>query len=134
MRRLARIAALAITLAALTTAVALASGGLSGTFKTKIKGDSALGGHLNGTWTITFKNGTYKVTDDGHPITSGKYAITGSNITFKGEHGANSCPKTGKYKFKLEDKTLKFTKISDSNSSQCAGRVGVLAHTFTKVS
>jgi hypothetical protein len=134
MRRLACVIASALALAALAAATAPASGGLSGTFKTTIKNDTALHGAFNGTWKLRFENGTYKVSDNGSPITSGKYTIKGSTVSLKDNKGANSCPKTGKYTFKLKGKMLTFTKISDSRSSACIGRENVLAHKFTKVS
>jgi hypothetical protein len=131
MRRVVRTAALALTLAAVATGVALASGGLSGTFKTTIKGDSALGGQLNGTWTIKFKNGTYHVTSNGHAVTHGRFAISGKDISLTDTGGTAKCNGTGTYKFKLSGSTLKFTKLMDTKS--CIGRQGVLSHPFTKV-
>ena len=118
---------------AATAVTALAAGGPSGTYKTVIQGDSALGGHLNGTWKIKFKAGAYHVSDNGHAITHGTFTISGHRISLTDTGGANACTGTGVYKFKIAGKTLTFTKIKDSKS--CAGRAGVLSgHTFTKVS
>jgi hypothetical protein len=111
--------------------VALAASTLSGTYKTKIT-SSALGGQLKGTWTIKFKSGGYTVAANGKVVILGKFSIKGSEITLKDKSGPDKCPAPGTYKFKLKGKTLKFTKVSDSNPS-CAGRPIVLKGTFTKV-
>lgn len=108
------------------------AGKLTGAYKTTIAGDRALGGHLNGTWTITFaKSGRYTVREDSRVGERGTAAITVHRITFGHETGFLACPGSGIYKWKLTGKRLKFTRIKDS---ACPGRAGVLAHTFTKVS
>ena len=124
LKRLAAAIAAMIMLGAATTA--LAAGGLSGKYKTTIKGDSALGGALNGTWVIHFTPGAYHVSENGHPITHGKNTIKGNTITFHDTGGTGTCPGTGKYKFKLTGNKLRFTVISDPAS--CAGRKRVLTH------
>ncbi len=112
---------------------ALASGTLSGKYKMVIKNDSALGGDLNGTWVIRLKTGSYHVADNGKAEVNGKYKIKGHTITFKDTGGPGKCSGTGKYKFKLTGRKLKFTLVSDPSAS-CVGRKGVLTHgTFTKV-
>ena len=111
-------------------AVALAASSLSGTYKTKIH-TTALGGQLNGPWTINFKSGTFKVSFNGKERIHGTYSIKGADITLKDGSGPDACPAPGTYKFKLSGKTLKFTKISDSNPA-CIGRQIVLKGTFTK--
>jgi hypothetical protein len=115
--------------------VALAASTLSGTYKTKIH-TTALGGAVNGTWTIKFKSGRYTAAQNSKVVVKGKNKITGSKITFKDTSGKDSClgtGTTGTYKFKLKGNKLKFTKISDSNP-RCQGRVVVLTSgTFTKV-
>ena len=123
-KRLAPALAAMIVLGAATTA--LAAGTLSGKYTTTIKGDSALGGELNGIWAIHFTKGAYHVFDDGHPLTHGKDTIKGNTITFRDTGGMGACPTVGKYKFKLTGNKLRFTVISDSSS--CAGRKGVLTH------
>jgi hypothetical protein len=108
--------------------VALATGTLSGAYQTKITGDPALGGALNGTWKITFTSGHYKVAHNGKSFGHGTDKVKGDKITLL--NGAN-CSSTGKYTFKLTGKKLTFTKISDS----CTGRRAVLTHgPFHKVS
>lgn len=130
-KRLAPALAAMIVLGAASTA--LAAGGLSGKYTTTIKGDSALGGQLNGTWVIHFTKGAYHVSEDGHAITHGKDVVTGNTITFHDTGGMGVCPGTGKYKFKLAGTKLRFTVITDSSS--CAGRKGVLTHgALTKTS
>jgi hypothetical protein len=122
-----RVAVAIAAVAALTlTPGALAAGGLSGKFQTKIKS-----GQLKGTWTVSFsKKGTYGVKGPLGAAT-GKNTYSGSTITFAKETGASACSAgtVGKYTFKLTGKTLKLTKKSDS----CSGRASVLKGTFTKV-
>jgi hypothetical protein len=129
MKRL--ILALAVIGALVAIPSALAAGTLSGKWKTKISGDHALGGQLNGTWVIKFTPGHYSVTDQGKNVLKGVNSITGNKITFTDKSGAAKCSGTGHYKFKINGSKLTFTKVSDSSS--CAGREGVLAHKFTKV-
>ncbi len=114
--------------------VALAAGGLSGTYKTTIKNDPALGGALNGTWVVKLsKSHGYSGTQNGKLIVKGRATISGNTVTFKDSSGPGKCPGTGKYRFKLSGKKLKLTVISDSNSA-CVGRKDVLTHgAFTKV-
>jgi hypothetical protein len=101
---------------------AVASGGLSGKYRTKIAS-----GHAKGTWTLDFKSTSLKVSVDGMVIAAhNPYSVKGDKITIgPGAH----CSKPGKYTFNLTGKKLKFTVIKDV----CAGRKAVLSHTFTKV-
>ncbi len=131
MKRLA-IAVAAVAVLALAPA-AVASGSLSGKYKTVIKGSNQLGGGLNGTWVITFTKGQYHVSDNGMAVIHGKDVIKGNVISFRDAKGSNACPTVGKYRFKLKGKKLTFKRISDSTSSNCLGRGLVLARTFTKV-
>jgi hypothetical protein len=131
---------LAIALAAMLLLAfagsALATGTLSGKYKTVIKNDTALGGALNGTWVLKAKGGKYSATDNGNVVVKGNYTIKGNVITLKDTGGPAQCPATGKYSFKLKNggKKVTFKKISDSSSSKCIGRQDVLVgHTFTKV-
>jgi hypothetical protein len=125
LKRFAPFAALAALLA--LTATAFAAGGLSGKYKEKISGDSALGGALNGTWVITLTKGHYKATENGHLIVKGTDTITGKKISLMDTSGPGKCSGTGNYKFKLSGHKLTFTVISDPSAS-CAGRKGVLTH------
>jgi hypothetical protein len=130
MKRLA--IATAVVAALALSSAALAASTLNGTYRTKIH-TTALGGAVNGTWTIKLKSGNYTVIHKGRTTVHGKYSIKGSKITLKGGTGPNACPAPGTYKFKLKGKTLKFTKVSDSNPA-CVGRQTVLKGTFTKIS
>ena len=129
MRRLT--VALAVIAALALVPAALAAGGLSGKYKTVIKGDTALGGALNGTWTIKFTRGHYAVADNGKVVIHGVNTYTGNTITFTDKSGPDACKGTGKYTFKVTGTKVKFTKVSDT--AACAGRQAVLNHTFTKV-
>lgn len=112
---------------------ALASGGLSGKYKTKISHSSALGGGLNGTWVIHFTSGHFSAADNGHVAAQGTDSISGHTITFPRSTKPSGCHSKGKYKFKLTGSKLKFTRISDGSGSNCIGRKVVLSHTFHKV-
>ena len=103
---------------------ALASGGLSGTYSTKI----AKPAMIKGTWKVRFAAGVDTVYLNGKHEAGGTYRISGSKITFK-RAASGGCHKPGKYSFTLSGKTLKFTKISDP----CPNRPEILARTFTKV-
>ena len=106
---------------------------LNGTYKTTIQ-STALGGALNGTWTVKLKNGTYHVADNGHPIVHGKYTIKGNKIRLKDTGGEGKCPGTGVYKFKVSGASVTFTKVHDK-AAACIGRRTVLTSgPLTKVS
>ena len=120
MKRVIRAGGLAIVLAATTAAIAMASGGPSGTYKTTITSPS----YLKGTYRITFTPGHWSVHG---PITSsGSDKVSGSKITI---HGTGLCTSAGVYRFKLTSRTVKFTKISDP----CVRASLITAHTWTKV-
>jgi hypothetical protein len=126
MKRLVAVVIAAVALGLVPAA--LAAGMLSGAYTTKITGDPALGGALNGTWKITFTSGHYKVAHNGKSFGQGVDKVNGDKITFL--NGAN-CSSVGKYRFKLTGKKLTFTEISDA----CMGRPNVLTHgQFHKVS
>jgi hypothetical protein len=121
-----------VSLALCSVAVAAVSSRLNGTYKTTVN-STALGGALNGTWTVKLKNGAYHVADNGHPIVHGKYTIKGSKISLKDTGGAGKCPGTGVYKFKVSGKSVTMTKFHDA--SACIGRETVLTSApLTKVS
>ena len=80
-----------VSLALCSVAVADVSSRLNGTYKTTVN-STALGGALNGTWTVKLKNGAYHVADNGHPIVHGKYTIKGSKISLKDTGGTGKCP------------------------------------------
>jgi hypothetical protein len=119
--------AFSVVAALASSSVALAGGTLAGEYKAKISSPP----EFKATWVMKFaKSGTYTVAMDGHVIVRGTYSSSGSTITFRHETGEGACAKTGKYTWKKSGKTLKFTRMSDSTA--CAGRSGVLAHTFTQ--
>ena len=129
MRRLVITVTVSVVLS--LAAVALAAAALRGTYKTTITGH-ALGGAVNGSWTINFSSPDYTVTDNGTAVVHGKYSISGTKITFNDKSGRAACPTPGIYSYRLNGSKLKLTRVSDS-LAKCAGRVTVLAGSFTKV-
>lgn len=125
-KRFAIVTALCALLAG-ATAVPASAASLSGTFKTKIGGNS----RFAGTWTIKFSHGNYKVTDNGAVAVRGRYTTSGSNLTMKDSGGPAACGPTGRYTFKLSGSTLKFKNKGDTTIA-CSGRAVVLSRTFTK--
>jgi hypothetical protein len=123
MKRLALAASMALAFA--VAPVALAAGGLSGTYKTTIASPAP----IKGKWKVTFTPGAYTVSDNGNLVVKGIDAIAGRAITLMDKSGPGACKKPGKYTFAVTGKKLKFTKISDT----CNGRPGVLSHTYHKV-
>jgi hypothetical protein len=116
----AAVAALALS------SVALASGGLSGTYKTTIKSPA----DLKGTWALALATGgTYKVTMGRHPVARGTYSSTSKTITFLHERGSG-CNGVGTYAWKRSGKTLTFVRKREAPS--CQGRAAVLSHPFTQ--
>jgi hypothetical protein len=109
------------------SAVALAGGTLPGEYSTTIKSPA----QFKGTWVLNLaKNGGYTVVDNGQFRIRGRYSTTGSRITFGHETGDGACAKSGTYTWKKTDRTLKFSRVSES--PLCSGRAGVLRHTFTQ--
>ena len=129
MRRLAIAVSVSVVLSLAATALAAAA--LHGTYKTTIT-ENALGGAVNGKWTINFARPDYMVTDAGAVVIRGKYSSSATKITFNDKSGKDACPTPGIYTFKLNGTKLKFTRVSDS-FAKCAGRETVLAGNFTKV-
>jgi len=129
MRRLVITVTVSVVLS--LAAVALAASALHGTYKTRITGH-ALGGAVNGNWTINFNSPNYTVTDNGAVVVHGKYSISGTKITFNDKSGRAACPTPGIYSYTLNGSKLKLTRVSDS-FAKCAGRETVLAGSFTKV-
>ncbi|HUA70618.1 MAG TPA: hypothetical protein VMA96_06040 [Solirubrobacteraceae bacterium] len=120
-------------LAFCSVAAAAVSSSLNGTYKTTVSNSTALGGALNGTWTVKLKNGVYHVADDGHAIVHGKYTVKGHKISLKDTGGEGKCPGTGVYKFKVSGTSVTFTKVKDA--AACIGRTTVLTSApLTKVS
>jgi hypothetical protein len=128
MKRVFTAAVVVLSLALCSVAVAAVS--LNGTWKEKVH-SSALGGVINGTWTIKAKSGHYTVSFKGLVVDRGKYSVKGSKVSFKDTGGRDKCPGTGVYSYKLTAKALKFKAVKDS--AACAGRRAVLtAGTFKR--
>jgi len=118
---LAAVAALALS------SVALAAGGLSGTYKTTINSPA----QLKGTWALALaRGGRYTVTMSGQPVARGTYSSTSTTITFLRERGSG-CNGVGTYAWKRSGKTVTFVRKREAPS--CQGRAAVLAHRFTQV-
>jgi hypothetical protein len=118
--------AVSVVAALALSSVALAGGTLPGRYTTTIKSPA----QFKGTWVLSLaKGGTYNV-DNGQLLIRGRYATTGSRITFGHETGDGACAKSGTYTWKKTGKTLTFSRVSESPA--CSGRSGVLAHTFTQ--
>ena len=133
MKRIFTAVVIAVGLSMCSVAVAVAAVGLNGTYKTTIQ-STALGGALNGTWTVKLKNDKYHVADNGHPIVHGTYTIKGNKISLKDTGGEGKCPGTGVYKFKVSGTKLTLKKVHDP-AAACIGRVVVLTSgPLTKVS
>ena len=128
MRKLLLSACLVLALA--VAPAALAASSLSGTYKTKVT-SKADNGRLKGTWTVTFKKGTYTVKQNGKGVVKGKDTFKSGRVTFHDTSGPGKCPGTATYKYKVTGKKLKFTNVSDK-SKACIGRETVLKGTFTK--
>lgn len=131
MRRIV-LAMAAISILALA-GTALAAGTLTGSYKTKVSGTKSFGGFLNATWVLKLTKGHYAVTRNGKLQVRGKDTIKGHVITVRDTSGPAKCSGTGKFRYTLKGKKLRFKKISDP-SKACAGRDVVLSHVFTKVS
>jgi hypothetical protein len=117
----AALAALAIS------SVALAAGGLSGTYTTTVKSPA----QLKGKWAITFaKGGSYTVAVDGQTVARGRYTSTATSITLDRERGSG-CAGAGTYAWKKSGMHVTFTRKRESAS--CQARALVLSHRFTQV-
>ena len=116
----AAVAALALS------SVALASGGLSGTYAATIKNSN----HLNGKWVLVSKGGTYTVAQNGNTLARGKYTATATTITFAREP-ASGCAGSGTYAWKRSRKTMTFVRKLEHAS--CQARAEILGRRFTQV-
>jgi hypothetical protein len=85
---------------------------------------SVIGGGVK--WSMKFDDSNkVTITRDGQVLVEGTYKVTGDAIEVTDEKGPLACggdQKTGKYKWKLEEKKLTLTKIEDD----CAGRANAL--------
>jgi hypothetical protein len=123
-----RIACVAVVILALAvSSVALAAGGVAGTYSTTIKSPA----QLKGKWAITFaKGGTYTVAVDGQTVARGRYTSTATTITLDRERGSG-CTGAGTYAWKRSGKTMTFVRKRETSS--CQARALVLGHRFTQV-
>ena len=109
------------------SSVALAAGGVAGTYKTTITNS----GHLNGKWSVVLtKGGTYTVSMNGNALARGRYSATATTITFDRETGSD-CSGAGVYAWKRSGKTVTFVRKRETAS--CRARAAVLTRRFTQV-
>lgn len=127
-RRRSLVVVLAAVAAAISvSSVALAAGGLSGTYATTIKSPA----QLKGRWVLTFaQGGSYTVAVNGQAVARGKYTSTAKTVTLDREQGSG-CTGAGTYAWKRSGKTMTFVRKRETSS--CQARALVLGHRFTLV-
>jgi hypothetical protein len=127
-RRRSLVVVLAAVAAAISvSSVALAAGGLSGTYTTTIKSPA----QLKGRWVLTFAQGaSYTVAVNGQAVARGKYTSTAKTVTLDREQGSG-CTGAGTYAWKRSGKTMTFVRKRETSS--CQARALVLGHRFTLV-
>jgi hypothetical protein len=144
---------------ALVTPLALASGSLSGTYRTTVTTPAS----LKGTWLFKFSKGRDSQVLNGKEVANGTYTMSGSTVKFadpaipagatptssagssttpssSAPAGAPSlssetsspttCKTPGTYKVTISGKTLTFKKITDPCNTM---RAQLLSHKFTQV-
>jgi len=105
--------------------VAVAAGGLTGTYQAKIKSPA----QIKGTWGLTLKpNGVYVVSMNGKSLASGRWSATATTITLREPDG---CGGTGTYAWKKTNAVLRFT--FKREDPRCQIRRAVLTHPFAQV-
>ena len=115
-----------VVLALGVSSVALAAGGVAGTYATTVKSPA----ELKGKWVLALANGgTYTVVLNGTAVANGTYSATATMITFARETGSG-CVGSGTYAWKKSGKTMRF--IRKREHPTCRGRATVLAHRFTQ--
>lgn len=89
------------------------------------QGKFPTGTYANGQFAFTFgEDGTHSVSADGRVVVKGSYTVTQDQIALTDKEGDYAClDNTGKYKWKVEGKSLKFEKVEDT----CDGRVSALS-------
>ena len=122
MKYVRRAAAIALVLAATPAALAVASGGPSGTYRTTVTNISG----LNGTYRITFSPGRFVIHAPYGLVGHGTDTVSGSKMTL---HGPGSCPAAGTYQFTISGTSLRFKKIKDP----CQRAEVLTAHPLKKV-
>jgi hypothetical protein len=117
----------ALVAAFATSSVALAAGGLPGTYTTTVKSPA----QLKGKWTLTLvKGGAYSVRLNGETVARGRYTSTATTITLDREQGSG-CTGAGTYAWRRSGKTMTFVRKRETSS--CQARALVLGHRFTQV-
>jgi hypothetical protein len=107
--------------------VAVAAGGLAGTYTTTVTSPA----QLKGKWSLVLvKGGAYAVKLDGDVVARGKYTSTARTITFDREQGSG-CAGPGTYAWKRSGKTMTFVRKRETPS--CQARALVLGRRFTQV-
>jgi hypothetical protein len=122
MKHVRRAAAMALVLAATPVALAVASGGPSGTYVTTVTNIAG----LKGTYRITFTPGRFVIHAPYGIVGRGTDTISGSRMTL---HGPGECKAAGTYQFTISGTSLKFRKIKDS----CPRAAVLTAHPLKKV-
>jgi hypothetical protein len=116
-----------VVLALAVSSLALAAGGLPGTYTTTVTSPA----QLKGKWALTLtKRGTYVVALNGQALARGKYTSTATTITFARERGSG-CTGAGTYAWRKSGKIMTFVRKRESPS--CQARAAVLARRFTQV-
>jgi hypothetical protein len=119
--------AAAAVAALVVSSVALAAGGVAGTYTTTVSSPA----QLKGKWSlILVKGGAYSVRLNGEVVARGKYTSTAKTITFDREQGSG-CTGAGTYAWKRSGKTMTFVRKRETPS--CQGRALILGHRFTQV-
>jgi hypothetical protein len=125
MRSLAFVAAAIAAL--VVSSVALAAGGVAGTYTTTVSSPA----QLKGKWSLILaKGGAYSVKLDGEVVARGRYTSTAKTITLFREQGSG-CTGAGTYAWKRSGTTMTFAKKRETSS--CQARALVLGHRFTQV-
>ena len=107
--------------------VAVAAGGLPGTYTTTVSSPA----QLKGKWSlILVKGGAYSVKVGGELVARGKYTSTAKTITFDREQGSG-CTGAGTYAWTKSGKTMTFARKRETSS--CQARALILGHRFTQV-
>jgi hypothetical protein len=123
MKHVRRATALALIFAAAPAALALASGGLSGTYETTVK----TAGSLDGTYKISFTPGHFTLYAPYNIVGHGTYSLSGAKITLYGP--AASCKSAGIYDITVSGSYLTFKKIKDP----CPRAAVLTAHALKKI-
>ena len=107
--------------------VAVAAGGLAGTYTTTVSSPA----ELKGKWSlILVKGGAYSVRLNGEVVARGKYTSTAKTITFDREQGSG-CRGAGTYAWKRSRKTMTFVRKRETSS--CQARAFILGRRYTQV-